>query len=180
MKKNPTDATPLTVLTPVHPGDEPELAAYLARLPQGDQSPFRRLSSTHFARWVVVGPLSTDYPGAPFPDRPLRMRYLLFTTTFNSPVPDFLAELRTRLGAEADAVWGHCVNYPGHHDAREFDRYLIRNSLPVHQWFAAYDATVTEVRNGLDLRDEHLAFARKVQQSGDEKLQQAFIDHFGV
>lgn len=179
MKKNPTDATPLTVLTPIRPGDEADLEAHLAQLPQGEQSPFDRLSSTHFARWVIVGPLRTDYPGAPWPAPPLRMRYLLFTATFNSPVEDYVEELRTGLGADADAVWGHCVNYPGHHDAAGFRRYLRRNSLTTHQWFSAYDATVTEVRTALDLRDQHLALARRTQTMADKELRQAFIDQFG-
>jgi hypothetical protein len=107
------------------------------------------------------------------------MRYLLFTSTFNGTVPAYLEELRTGLGAEADDVWGHCVNYPGHHRAAPFRRYLLHNSLPVHLWFAAYQATVPEVRTALDLRERHIAFARRVQGKDDKALLAAYVEEFG-
>lgn len=179
MKKDPTAATSLTVLAPIRPGDEAELATCLAQLPQGAESPFARLSSTHFARWVIIGEMASDFPGAPWPARPLRTRYLSFTSTFNSPVPEYVEELRVCLGADADRVWGHCVNYPGHHHADRFRRYLLRNRVPTHMFFAAYDATVPTVRTALDLRNRHIAFAREAQGMDDEELRQAFIEQFG-
>jgi hypothetical protein len=179
VKRSPTAATPLTVLAPVRPGEEAELTAALDRMPRGEQSPFARLSSTHFARWVVVGEPGAEFPGAPWPARRLRMRYLLFTSTFNGKVGSYLEELRVRLGAQADQVWGHCVGYPGHHDPVRFRRYLRHNSVPVHLWYAAYQATVPEVRTALDLRDRHIAFAQQAQGMCDKQLLQAYVAHFG-
>ena len=179
MKRSPTAATPLTVLAPVRPGEEAELTAALDRMPRGEQSPFARLSSTHFARWVVVGEPGAEFPGAPWPARRLRMRYLLFTSTFNGTVRDYLEELRVRLGPEADGVWGHCVNYPGYHRAARFRRYLRHNSLPVHMWYPAYQATVPEVRTALDLRNRHIAFARYAQGRDDKELLVAYVERFG-
>jgi len=170
-------ATPLTVLTRVRPGAAPDLAACLAGLPTGTASPFTRLTSTHFARWVIA---STGRPGLPLRRRPpADTHFLLFTTTFNSPVDAFLDELCDRLGAEADAVWGHCVGYPGHDRPAEFAGYLRRHSLPVRQWFRAYDATVAEVHAALRLRGEHLALAREAQNLGDAELLEAFRARFG-
>lgn len=179
MKRDPLAATPLTVLTPIRPGDEAELATYLERLPRGADSPFGRLRSTHFARWLIVDGLGADYPGAPWPPQRLRMRYLLFTSTFNGTVRDYLEELRVRLGPEADGVWGHCVNYPGYHRAARFRRYLRHNSLPVHMWYPAYQATVPEVRTALDLRNRHIAFARYAQGRDDKELLVAYVERFG-
>jgi hypothetical protein len=180
MKRDRTSATPLTLLTPIRPGEERELEAYLAQLPRDENSPFRRLSSTHFARWAVIDRLASDYAGAPSPVQPLHMSYLLFSSTFNGPVREYLEELRVRLGAEADTIWGHCVNYPGHRRPGPFRRYLLHNEVPVHLWYTAYDATVTEVRAAVDLRRRHIEFARRVQELDDDKdLHRAFIEEFG-
>lgn len=162
-------ATPMTVLTPVLPGDEPALAADLAGLPRGRSSPFRRLPGTHFARWVVIDGVPSDFPGAPWPPAPLRMHYLLYTSTFNSPVEDHVEELRVHLGAEADRVWGHCVGYPGSAAREAFHRYLAHNALRVRQWFPAYSATVAEVHRALDLRERHIALADRLQRVDDGK-----------
>jgi hypothetical protein len=171
-------ATPLTVLTPIRPGEDRALTAHLDRWASGGESPFSRMSSTHFARWVVLDRLGSDIPGGRRRERPLRMRYLLFSSTSNSPAAEHLEELRLRLGPEVDAVWGHCVGYPGHHRRVAFHRYLRHNSLPIHQRFAAYDAAVPELRAALDLRDRHIAFAHDVQGMDEEQLHQDFLRRF--
>ena len=171
--------TPLTVLTPVCPGEECALADSLARLPQGEDSPFRRVAETHFARWVVLSGMPWRVPGVPRKSRPLRMQYLLFTSTANRPAEDHVEDLRTGLRCHADAVWGHCVGYPGHDRAAEFRRYLLHNRLPVHRWSPAYDATVQEVRDALVLRRRHAELAMRMQRADDLELQKAFLAEFG-
>jgi hypothetical protein len=165
------------VLTPILPGEEAALSAQLTAMAEGEDV-FGRLSSTHFARWVVLDRLGADIPGRCRRTRPLRMHYLLFTCTANSSIDDQMEELRLRLGPEVDAVWGHCVGYPGHHRRVAFHRYLRHNSLPALQRFAAYDASVPEIRAALKLRDRHIAFARESQGLDDADLQQAFRRRF--
>lgn len=172
-------ATPLTVLTPVRPGEEGALARSLTRLPQGEDSPFGRVPDTHFARWVVLSGTPWRVPGVPRRSRPLRMRYLLFTSTANRSPEDHVEDLRTGLRSDADAVWGHCIGYPGHDRAAEFRRYLLHNRLPVHRWSPAYDATTQEVREALDLRRRHADLAMRTQTAGDQQLQEAFLAEFG-
>jgi hypothetical protein len=172
-------ATPLTLLTPIRAGEESELAAYLAQVPRGEDSPFRRLPRTHFARWVIVDQLHRDYPGAPVPGEPLAASYLMFTSTFDGTVREYVEELRIRLGVEADGVWGHCIKYPGRRRQGPFRRYLLHNRVPVHLSYAAYDATVAEVRAATDLRNRHVALARRVQGMDDLELQKAFRAEFG-
>ncbi|HEX2074273.1 MAG TPA: hypothetical protein VHF92_10845 [Geodermatophilus sp.] len=167
------------MLTPVQPGQEHALADCLARLSQAGESPLSRLADTHFARWVVLTGTTSHYRGAPRPARPLRMRYLLFTSTANSPAERHVEDLRTRLRGDADAVWGHCVGYPGHERRADFCRYLLHNRLPTHRWFAAYDATVQEVREALALRRRHADLAARTQTADDRELQRAFLDEFG-
>ncbi len=172
-------ATPLTVLTPVVPGREGTLREALARLPEAADSPFGRVAETHFARWVVIAGAPWRYRGLPRRTRPLRMQYLLFTSTANRPAEEYVEDLRTGLGSDADAVWGHCVGYPGHDRPAEFRRYLLHNRLPVHRWFAAYDATVQEVHDALALRRRHADLAGRTQGDDDLGLREAFLEEFG-
>jgi hypothetical protein len=174
--------TPLTVLTPVCPGREQPLAEHLAGMPTGADSPFERLAGTHFARWVFVGQGGRRRGLVPV-DLPVSL-YLLFTATFDGPVDDFIDELRVRVGDVADAVWGHCVGYPGHRERARFRGYLNHNTLPIHRDFAAYDATVTEVRRALRLRERHIGFATRSDAGASARplaqstLQRAFLEHF--
>ena len=172
-------ATPLTVLTPVVPGEEQALEDSLRRLGQAAPSPFSRVAETHFARWVVVSGAPWRYRGLPRRTRPLRMQYLLFTSTANRLPEQHVEDLRTGLRGDADAAWGHCIGYPGHQQPAGFRRYLLHNRLPTHRWFAAYDATVQEVGAALDLRRRHARFAMQVQQLDDLGLQEAFRTEFG-
>jgi hypothetical protein len=172
--------TPLTVLTPVRPGEEPALQNSLARFSQGGDNPLSRVAEIHFARWVVLSGAPWLYRGLPRRNRPLRMQYLLFTSTANRPPEQHVEDLRTGLRGHADAVWGHCVGYPGHERSADFCRYLLHNRLPVHRWFAAYDATVHQVREALDLRRRHAEFAVRTQMTDDLDLQKAFLAEFGT
>ena len=173
MSRWPT--TPLTVLTPVVPGEEDALTADLQTLDR-DPSPFASLASTHFVRWVVVAQVGSRLARA---RRPLSMRYLLFTALSNSPVEDFVEELGQRLGPELDTVWRHCVGYPGHQDGRAFATYLLHNALRIEQRFTAYDADVTEIKRAVGLRRAHAQLARRTQRMPDQDLQRAFLDAFG-
>src|SRR5207245_333805 len=75
----------LTLLTPVRAGGTPTLAAYLHGVGVGDESPLSRLPYVHFARWVIVDQLKTDWPGAPVPPPHLKSAYLLFTASVTGP-----------------------------------------------------------------------------------------------
>ena len=172
-------ATPLTVLTPVVPGQESGLREALERLPHGTDSPFGRVAETHFARFVVLAGTPWRVPGVPRRSRPLRMQYLLFTSTANCPPEQHVEDLRTGLRCHADAVWGHCVGYPGHDRAADFRRYLLHNRLPIDRWSPAYDATVQEVHDALALRRRHVDLAVRTQGDDDLGLREAFLEEFG-
>jgi hypothetical protein len=107
------------------------------------------------------------------------MQYLLFISTANRPPEEHVEDLRTGLREYADMVWGHCIGYPGHGRAAEFHRYLLHNRLPDHRWWAAYDATVPEVRDALALRRRHAELAMRIQTRDDLELHEAFLAEFG-
>jgi hypothetical protein len=169
---------PFTALTAVLPAHEQHLADVLAALPSGDGSPFARMASTHFARFVVVDRWTTAPAGWRSARPPLQ--HLLFTSTSNSPPDEHVEELRVCLGPVADEVWGQCVGYPGSASPRLFRRYLLHNRLRVSLAYRAYAATVGEVRAGLDLRRRHAAFARDQQEWDDQELRVRFRQEFGT
>lgn len=184
----------LTLLTPVLPGKTETLAAYLHELGVGDKSPLSRLPYVHFARWVVVDQLKTDWPGAPVPRPSLKSAYLLFTANVTGPAEEqpsggaedyvkrlpesLLHEIRARMPAEANAIWSHCYGFPGLADADAFVSYLARSQLDTSLFHVGYaDVTVDDVRQALAARDSLVSFARDHQHEQDaERLQHAYLE----
>jgi hypothetical protein len=166
----------LTVLTPVRDGGESALARYLNGLDAGARSPLARVPGTHFARWAVVGDVVYEGQGAR--DHLSRAR-LLFTSNFDGPLDGYLEGLRTGLGAVADAVWEHCVGYPGHEEPAAFAAYLRTHQVESSLFFAAYgDRTVAEVKRSLAARRELIDFALRAQGLGAGALKAAFEGAF--
>jgi hypothetical protein len=92
-------ARALTVLTPIAPGADGELRAYLEGL-RPSSSPLARLPRTHFGRWVIVPDFVSD--GERGPDH-LATPHLLFTACFDGPLDSYLDELCDELSDEASA-----------------------------------------------------------------------------
>ncbi len=183
----------VALTTPIRPGAEADLTAHIEGLGIGEKSPLARLPYVHFARWVVIDQLKTDWPGAPDPPPRLKSQYLLFTASLTAPAEEnvpaadryaerlpesFLHEIRSRIPAEADAIWGHCLNYPGTSDAEAFVGYLARSQMETSLFYVGYpDVTVDEVRQALAARDKLVAFARDHQGERDAaRLQQACLE----
>jgi Dyp-type peroxidase family len=165
----------VTVLARIEDGRADEVRALLHRF-RPEASPFRILPDIHFARLLVVQRLVHQ-------QRPLLLRrgarlldlvthgsrreqqpdpsphpYLLATFTIDQPAgPDevWFDRLRERLGHRADAIWGHCVDYPGHRDRAAFLRFFRDRSLAAGYAFTrAADCTVAEATRALRLRRE--------------------------
>ena len=177
--------TLVTVLTPITPGREPELATYLNGLPKRYPKSFNELPCVHFARWVIIGQIPSEYNGrrmfGRWLQRPLRMKYLLFSSAFNCSGDAFFEDVRERLGPLADGVWDHCVGYPGSANRAEFHDYMAHNNLPIVQKFIAYDYTVAQIVDALALRKQHIELAQETQTKTDpEQLHQMFEAEFGT
>ncbi len=167
----------LTVMTPILDGRESSLARYLDALETGLASPLARVPGTHFARWVVIGDVVYEGP----PQRPdhLRSGRLLFTSNFDGPVAPYLEELRTGLREVADAIWQHCVGYPGSADAGGFAAYMRAHQVESSLFFAAYgDRTVQDVKRSLATRRRVIDFALRAQGMAPAELQAAFRETF--
>lgn len=165
----------LCTLSPVEPGHATTLREKLSALPGAHHSPFARVTTAHFARWVVVDALP-DRHGAPLHGHPA---YLLFAGEFDGGRGEFLEALRLRLPIECDEVWGHCTDYPGA-ATPEFDRYLLRHAVEPGFSFLAYpQVDVADVRASDHLRDRLAGFAVSSRALSGAALQQAWLAAFG-
>lgn len=162
-------------LAPVKEGRERALARTLRGL---SESPLARLPYVHFARFVVIDELKTDWCGVPRPLPRLSAQYLLFTADVTAPeglgyeLPGALVEeLRLYIPDEVTAVWGECIDFPGTEDVAGLHRFFERSQLDtVLYYVGARDATVPEVKDALRVRDEFIAFATEFQATGDAAL----------
>lgn len=168
----------LTVLTPILEGRETALTAHLAALGQGDASPLARVPGTHLARWVVIDDVKHQGAGQRRRDH-LAAPRLLFTSNFDGPLDPYLEALRTGLGDDADAIWGHCRGYPGHAEAVPFARWIRAHQLDSALFFGAYGThTVGQVHANLRARQALIEFALSAQGLEPAELKQRFLERF--
>jgi hypothetical protein len=166
-------------LTAILPGRSEALREEIEALPLGTESPFARVEQVHFARWVIIPQLVEVGPPAPARHDKLRNEYLLFSADVDGPLDAFLDALRLQIPEVLDAVYDHCVGYPGSADAAAFRRYLRHNRIETTLPFAAYpDSTVAEVREALELRRRLIEFAVRSQQLDPASLQREFRQTF--
>lgn len=167
----------LTVLTPILAGHEIALDKHLRALP-GKASPFALVPRTHFARWVIIP--QPAFEGPPMRPDPWKSQYLIFTSCFDGDLPSYLDDLSGLIGPAVDAVWEHCVGYPGSADPARFADYLRHNQIETELYFTAYpDATVQQVRDSLELRHTVTEFAVASQGMTDAELHAAWQERFG-
>jgi hypothetical protein len=167
----------LTVLTPIIAGHEIALRTYLRSLSDAGASPFREVPRTHFARWVIVP--QPAFQGPPQRPDPWKSQYLIFTSCFDGDLLSYLGDLCAFIGPVVDAVWQHCVAYPGSDDPAAFARYMRHNQIDTEVYFASYpDATVQQVRDSLALRDRIVKFAIAAQGRSDPDIQSGWQEEF--
>jgi hypothetical protein len=137
----------LTVLTPVLEGYEEALRERLEGFATGDDSPLARVPHTHVARWVLIPALPFD--GPPQPPDSLRAALLLFTSTFDGRLEDYLDVLCERIPEICTAVWGACAGFPGPvaEAPDRFKAYLRRHQVRTGLFYAAYADRRARVAN---------------------------------
>jgi hypothetical protein len=171
-------ASAFMAMTPILPGEEAELRAYLEGLPQSG-SPFAKLERTHFARWVILADFVND-PSQPKEDN-LSAPYLIFTSNFDGPADTYLDELCERLAPEAKEIWGRCAGCPESASGPALKEYLLQHRLKTGFFVAAYnEATVPTVKARLQLREKMIDLAVRSQRMEPAELQQAFRDEIGA
>jgi hypothetical protein len=163
----------LAVLLPVSVGREGELGDLLKALPDGEDSPFATLSSTHFARLVLV-PHLLDGADHELRDVPA---LLFFSAEFDVSAEGYLEALCTLIPADVGEIFALCEGYPGVASPPRFKRWLLDHRVPAG--FSVHGnpgATAAEVVASLALRNQIIEFAVATQGLEPEALLEAWMN----
>jgi hypothetical protein len=166
----------LTVLSPIIDGlpHYASIREYLARMPNGPASPLAKVSSTHFARWVVVDDLT--YLGKPAKEDHLKSRYLMFTSNFYGKLGPYLQSMVKEIPEVVEALWSHCVGYSG---LADFSAYIAKCQIETTFYFAdVNDKTVAQILKALQLQGGLAAFIEQNQGMPPEELKASFEAFF--
>ncbi len=152
-----------------------ELGSVLARLNVLQTSPFKLVSGTHFARWNVID----DMPQLGFPTEldHLQSKYLMLAADFDGDRDHWIDALVTAIPEVIDAVYRHCVGYPGVDSLADFRHYLQRCQLHTTLDFAPYAGTnLDTVLRALDTQRKFVGFMHATQGKSPLELRTAFTD----
>jgi hypothetical protein len=169
----------LTILSPIIEDDRidichsMELRWYLSQLPRDCRSPFAQLSSTYLARLVVMD--DVVFVGHPACEEHLKSRYLIFETTFDGDLDTYLQRMATETTEFVQAVWKHCVGFPGTGDVDAFVAYMKKCQIETTFFFAdVNDRTVDATLDALKTQSALAHFMEKHQGMPAAEVQQAF------
>jgi hypothetical protein len=174
----------LTILSPIlndekaTPSHDLQIRAYLATLPTGEESPFAQAPGTHLCRLVVMD--DVVYVGMPACEEHLKSKYLIFESNLDAAddagLESYLRGLARTIPQYLDAIWGHCVGYPGAANADAFVRYMKACQLETTFFFAAVnDKTVPETLRALQTQRAVTDFIASHQGVEPARLQAEFV-----
>lgn len=165
----------LVLMAPLREGRDEEVLAALAAMPTGVNSPFARVASTHFARWLLVPAL---LGGDGEPTEPAQ-EYLLFSADFDGSLEDWTTTVATRIGADVDRIFDHCEGYSRSGDPKAFLDFISEHRIDAGFSVVSYRATVAAIRESLELQRALREFAVASQGLGPSELHSAWKGRFG-
>jgi hypothetical protein len=98
------------------------------------------------------------YVGAPACEEHLKSRYLVFETNFDGDLETYLTRMATEMADFVDAVWKHCVGYPGVSNIAAFIAYMKKCQVETTFFFA--DVNNRTVQKSLEALRTQSALAR--------------------
>ena len=107
----------LTILSPIiddesaTPPTTCRSASTSPTCPPAKRVPLRSLPGTHLARLVVMD--DVIYVGVPACEEHLNSKYLVFESNCDGDLDSYLRDWRASIPEHLDAIWSHCVGYPG-------------------------------------------------------------------
>jgi hypothetical protein len=144
----------LTILSPIIddeeavPSHDLQIRNYLAKLPTDERSPFALAPATHLARLVVMD--DVIYVGMPACEEHLKSKYLVWESNCDGDLNTYLTDLAAAIPEQLDAIWTHCVGYPGAANLQAFIGYMKACQIETTFYFAAVnDKTVPETLRAL-------------------------------
>jgi hypothetical protein len=129
--------TELTIINKIIPGKADQLRQTLAAIQVSPNSPIKKISTIHFARWVII-------------DNDTR---LLFCSNFDGSWEQYLRDFATLAPEGLDAIWQYVEGYPKSQPFEPFANFVRQSQVSVDLFYAAYpDATVKSVLRALDVK----------------------------
>ncbi len=178
----------LTILSPIiddekaTPSHDLQIRQYLAGLPTDERSPFAQWQDshpgTHLARLVVMD--DVIYVGMPACEEHLNSKYLIFESNLdggpNGDLDGYLRGLAETAREHLDAIWSHCVGYPGAGNVDAFVKYMKACQLTTTFFFAAVnDKSVTDSLRALQTQKAVAEFIATHQGMPAAQLQAEFL-----
>jgi hypothetical protein len=171
----------LTILSPIiddekaTPSHDLQIRNYLSGLSTREDSPFARAPGTHLARLVVMD--DVVYVGMPACEEHLKSKYLIFESNCDGDLDGYLRGLADSIPNDLDAIWQHCVGYPGAANRQAFIDYMKACQLNTTFYFAAVnDKTVDETRRALVTQAAVAGFIETHQGADAATLRREFIE----
>ena len=170
----------LTILSPIiddekaTPSHDLQIRRYLATLSTAEDSPFALAPGTHLARLVVMD--DVIYVGMPACEEHLKSKYLVFESNCDGDLDGYLAGLAGTIPTHLDAIWRHCVGYPGASNRDAFIRYMKACQLTTTFFFAAVNnKSVPETLRALRAKTAVAEFIEAHQGADPTTLQSDFL-----
>ena len=175
----------LTVLSPIiddpraTPSHDLQIRKYLAALSTRDDSPFALAPGTHLARLVVMD--DVIYVGAPAREEHLKSKYLVLEANIDGDLDRWLHGLAAGAPHHVDAIWQHCVGYPGVADIPAFIAWMKACQLTTTFYFAAVnDKTVNQTLRALQIQADVAEFIAAHQGLDPATLHRKFIEFAAI
>jgi hypothetical protein len=171
----------LTILSPIidddraTPSHDLQIRKYLASLPTDEGSPFAVAPGTHLARLVVMD--DVIYVGMPACEEHLKSKYLVFESNCDGDLDDYLRGLAASVPEQLDAIWCHCVGYPGAGNVAAFVEYMKACQIETTFYFAAVnDKSVPETLRALQTQRAVADFVASHQGIEPARVQRDFAE----
>jgi hypothetical protein len=171
----------LTILSPIiddekaTPSHDLQIRRYLAGLPTGPESPFALAPGTHLARLVVMD--DVIYVGSPAIEEHLQSKYLVFESNCDGDLDEYLGGLAEAVPQYLDAIWTHCVGYPGATDPEAFIAYMKSCQVETTLYFAAVnDKSLPVTLRALQTQRAVADFIATHQGMEPARLQAEFLE----
>ncbi|ADW70828.1 hypothetical protein [Granulicella tundricola] len=170
----------LTILSPIidderaTPSHDLQIRKHLAGLPTDQHSPFALAAGTHLARIAVMD--DVIYVGMPSCEEHLKSKYLVFESNCDGDLEGYLGGLADAVPEQLDAIWSHCVGYPGAADRWAFIQYMKSCQLDTTFYFAAINnKTLPQALRALYTQHAVTNFIASHQGMAPAQLQAEFL-----
>ncbi len=141
-------------------------------------APMDALSFISFASWSLVRDIPVN--GPPQHTRRLRYSHLFFEVHFNGSWAQYIDSSVRVLTTGMKAYWGTSRAFPGPLPAGPFQAFFRDHEVDLSHYYSAYpDATVTTIRQALELEERLDMFAHRaglMQEEAFDAAYDAFVE----